>query len=383
MLVMKLLPVAVLSVIVSTGFSQSLALSLPPSQRIRRQVPVQTEVTQIKLSPYYKQRELQASPAVRSRLTELRATIKAKNLTFGVGYTTAADRKIEELTGTVAPANLEQEVSQVNRNAAIVLAEEDRVRTTALSRSSILLPELVAKKKCIAGRRKFDWRDSGKVTPVRDQGGCGSCWAFSTLGAWEGSNLIRNNTATDASEQYLVNAKTSGTCSGGWWAFDLMRKPTGTGTATEAGVPYMGSDGTNPAGVATPYKVTNWGYVSPGGGIPTPAEIKKAMCDHGPLTAAVRVTTAFQHYNGEGVFNEQDPGNINHGVAIVGWDDDKQAWLIKNSWGTGWGDKGYMWIAYNSNKIGYGAAWVNANTRFYTIRPEFYERVQPFRRVMP
>jgi cathepsin L len=382
-LVMKLLPVAVLSVIVSTGFAPPLALSVPPSQRIRRQIPIQTETTQIRLSPFYKQRELQASPAVRSRLTDLRATIKAQNLTFGVGYTTAADQKIEELAGTVAPANLEQEVSQVNSNATILLAEEDQARTTALSRSSILLPELAAKKKCIAGRRKFDWRDSGKVTPVRNQGGCGSCWAFSTLGAWEGSNLIRNNAADDASEQYLVNAKTAGTCSGGWWAFDLMRKPTGTGTATEAGVPYMGSDGTNPSSVATPYKVANWGYVSPGGGIPTPAEIKKAMCDHGPVTVAVRVTPAFQHYNGEGVFNEQDPGKINHGVTIVGWDDDKQAWLIKNSWGTGWGDKGYMWIAYNSNKIGLGAAWVDASTKFYRISPAVFDRIQPIQRIMP
>jgi C1A family cysteine protease len=380
MLVMKLFPVAVLSVVVSASFNQPLARSVPASERIRRQIPAQTDTTQIRLTPYYRQRELQASPAIRSRLTDLRANIKTQNLTFEVGYTTAADRNIEELANTVAPTNLEQEVSSTNSNATILMAEENQARSAALSRSAVL-PELVVKKKCIAGLRKFDWRDLGKVTPVRNQR-CGNCWAYSTLGAWEGSNLIRNNATADASEQYLVNAKTAGTCKGGWWAFDLMRKPTGTGTATEAAVPDQGIDGTNPSGVATPYRVANWGYVSANGGIPTPAEIKQAMCEHGPVTAAVRATSAFQHYTG-GIFNEQDPGKVNHGVTIVGWDDDKQAWLIKNSWSTNWGEKGYMWIAYNSNKIGLGAAWVDAATNFYTINPAAFERIRIIPRVMP
>jgi cathepsin L len=87
------------------------------------------------------------------------------------------------------------------------------------------------------------------------------------------------------------------------------------------------------------------------------------------LAVAVRVTSAFQHYTG-GVFNERDGGNVNHGVTLIGWDDNKQAWLIKNSWGTGWGEDGYMWINYNSNSIGYRAAWVQArNIRvFDTLR---------------
>ena len=72
------------------------------------------------------------------------------------------------------------------------------------------------------------------------------------------------------------------------------------------------------------------------------------------------VTNLFQAYT-TGVFNENASSNVNHMVTLVGWDDDLQAWLIKNSWGEYWGENGYMWINYFSNKIGYGAAWVQAN----------------------
>src|SRR5262249_6084435 len=107
-------------------------------------------------------------------------------------------------------------------------------------------------------------------------------------------------------------------------------------------------------------RAVNWGYVNASVDIPSVSEIKHAVVNHGPLSVAVNATGAFQAYNG-GVFNENDPGGINHCVLITGWDEDKKAWHVKNSWGTGWGEKGYIWIHYNSNKIGYRAAWVTAH----------------------
>jgi hypothetical protein len=98
--------------------------------------------------------------------------------------------------------------------------------------------------------------------------------------------------------------------------------------------------------------------------------LKDALCKFGPLAVTVLATDAFQAYTGGDIFNECASGDINHAVTLIGWDDDKQAWLIKNSWGTGWGDtcgygseRGYMWIAYGCNKIGAYAAWVYAQPK--------------------
>ncbi|MDY7008249.1 MAG: C1 family peptidase, partial [Cyanobacteriota bacterium] len=78
-----------------------------------------------------------------------------------------------------------------------------------------------------------------------------------------------------------------------------------------------------------------------------------------PVVSAVYMTDVFHAYKG-GVYNENAYGTPNHAVTIIGWDDRKRAWLVKNSWGTDWGEDGYIWIAYNTNRIGYGAAWVDA-----------------------
>ena len=89
--------------------------------------------------------------------------------------------------------------------------------------------------------------------------------------------------------------------------------------------------------------------------------MKDAICKYGPIAACVKVTEPFQAYVG-GIFDENartaGPKDINHAITIVGWDDSKKAYLIKNSWGTEWGEKGYMWIEYGCNNIGYGATWV-------------------------
>jgi cathepsin L len=100
--------------------------------------------------------------------------------------------------------------------------------------------------------------------------------------------------------------------------------------------------------------------------------MKQALCAYGPLSVCVRVTSAFQAYH-SGVFNQNDPGAINHCVTLVGWNDAKGAWLIKNSWGTGWGMNGYMWIKYGSNSIGKLALWVKSKSIFYVIPANFYK----------
>jgi cathepsin L len=344
----------------------------------------------VKQAQVYVQREQTASPQIKSTLSSLREQIASKKFTFIVGYTKALDEKLETLAGTRVPANLASLARKQNEEATKFLQADQEAKDAFLKVHPGVLPELNYWKlisPCTA-RAAFDWRKSGKVTGVRDQDGCGSCWAFGALGAYEGSYLIRNSAAIDASEQHVLNCSSSGTCGGGWYAgvFDYLIK---TGTATEADDPYTANDKPCKTGVATPYRAVAWAYVKPDASMPSVAELKAALCEHGPLAVAVYVSPLFQAYTG-GVFNEQNNSNgINHAVTLIGWDDAKGAWLIKNSWGPYWGEtggygteRGYIWIAYGSNNIGYGAAWVQAQNRFY-ILPRRYFELMPEIKPMP
>lgn len=286
----------------------------------------------------YRKRELGATAKIKAELAALRDEAKDKQWTFEVGYTTAMDFSIDKITGLKPPSDW------------LIQAKQQNLMAKALLESS-----QIALGQCVASASKFNWAENNGVTEVKDQGNCGSCWAFATHGAFEGSYAILNKAMINSSEQDTLDCSGAGSCSGGWWAYDYLIK---TGSAREADYPYLAVKGTCKA-VQRPYKAEVWGYVDANVDIPSVAALKKALCDYGPLAVAVAVTSAFQAYK-SGVFNENSNASVNHGVTLVGWDDSKQAWRIKNSWGPGWGESGYMWIAYNSNKIGYGASWVKA-----------------------
>jgi cathepsin L len=297
----------------------------------------------------YKARELKAPPHIVSKLTQLRNQIAAQKLSFKVGYTAAMDFDLAKIAVLKVPPNLAQLVSAQNKIA------EERLKE---------LPPVPPA--CSASLSSFDWRIKGVVTPVKDQGHCGSCWDFATIGAFEGSWAMLNKRTIDVSEQDVLDCSGRGDCwYGGWVAFQYL---VDKGVATEASYPYHQSYGTCRTTVARPYKADIWGYVW-GGSIPSVDELKWALCNFGPLYVTVRATPAFQAYV-SGVFDEHASGSPNHAVTLIGWDDSLKAWIIKNSWGTGWGDgcgfgleRGYMLISYTSNSIGYGAAWVRAHTK--------------------
>ena len=107
-------------------------------------------------------------------------------------------------------------------------------------------------------------------------------------------------------------------------------------------------------------KASAWGDVKyPPDKVPSVQELKTALLSYGPLAVLLVTDNCFSAYK-SGVFNEDNKGNVNHAVLLIGWDDDRQAWLIKNSWGEKWGENGFAWIKYGSNNIGVFAAWIDA-----------------------
>jgi C1A family cysteine protease len=212
----------------------------------------------------------------------------------------------------------------------------------------------------------FDWRELGGCTPVKDQDGCGSCWAFGTVGPLECNILIKDHKEVDLSEQWLVSCNRNGWgCNGGWWAHDYHQWKTdrfnGTGAVLEEEFPYEAQDLPCDGPYDHPYQIDSWHYIGVNQGVPSTNAIKQAIMTYGPVSAAVAVTEAFGAYTG-GVFNENDPhAPINHAPVLVGWDDNQGAngvWFLRNSWGPGWGENGYMRIEYGCCKVGYGACYV-------------------------
>ncbi len=211
----------------------------------------------------------------------------------------------------------------------------------------------------------FSWCDSGGCTPVKNQGSCGSCWAFGTVGALECNIKLKDGVTVDLSEQWLVSCNRDGWgCGGGWWAHDYHEWKTdpcgGTGAVLETYFPYVASDVPCNCPYPHDYLIDDWAFIGNDYSVPPVASIKQAILDYGPVSVAVYVNSAMQAYTG-GVFNGCGTGEVNHAVVLVGWDDTQGTegvWIMRNSWGSGWGEGGYMRIPYDCSSIGYSACHV-------------------------
>ena len=202
----------------------------------------------------------------------------------------------------------------------------------------------------------FDWREMGGVTPVKDQGQCGSCWDFAATGAFESAVLINTDIEMDLSEQQVLSCNTGGSsCNGGWMedAYDIFMN---NGAVYESCMPYEADDDVPCTQEECDPVAWMTGYVDVPNNINS---IKNALLV-GPVSTTFMVYNDF-YWN---CYWHEDTGDINHAVVIVGWDDNMcgglGAWIVKNSWGTNWGDEGYFYMPYGSCGIGR-----------YTQRPVF------------
>jgi len=273
-------------------------------------------------------------------------------------------------TGTelaASPAELSQIQSSISRSGARWTAVENPISRLAPEERRLYLGA-----RSMAGERtapeparyldaglppRVDWRNRDGVnwvTPVRDQGPCGSCWAFSALGAVESAILIRSGNfglapVLDLSEQTLLSC-TLGSCDG-FYVGPTLGYVKSTGVADEACLAYSADDS-----IPCSARCTDWparakkisGYTLVASNVDS---IRNALQVQ-PVTITFQVYTDFYYYGGgvyEHVWGDHEGG---HAVVAVGYDDVEHSWIVKNSWDADWGVDGYFRILWGDSGIG-------------------------------
>jgi len=209
----------------------------------------------------------------------------------------------------------------------------------------------------LSNPKSVDWRQKGAVTPVKDQGQCGSCWAFSATGSIEGAWVIAGKPQVSISEQQLVDcsgAQGNQGCNGGLMDYAFEYVIANKGLTTEALYPYKAVDGRCKSPLPkSAVTISSYTDVK----VNDDTSLENAVAK-GPVSVAIEADQpAFQFYT-SGVFDAACGDELDHGVLAVGYDtlNNKKYWIVKNSWGGDWGAEGYIWMV---RKSGEGECGIN------------------------
>ncbi|XVE88209.1 hypothetical protein DITRI_Ditri19aG0050500 [Diplodiscus trichospermus] len=230
-----------------------------------------------------------------------------------------------------------------------------------INKGSTLTMNIRRKMKSCDAPSSLDWRNDGIVTGVKDQGSCGSCWAFSTTGAIEGINALVTGDLISLSEQELVDCDgTNYGCDGGYMDYAFEWVINNGGINTETDYPYTGVDGTCNITKEETKVVSIDGYQD----VEESDSALLCAVAQQPVSVGIDASSIdFQLYTG-GIFDgscSDNPYDIDHAVLIVGYgsEDGEDYWIVKNSWGTSWGMDGYFYLKRNTD-LPYGVCAVNA-----------------------
>merc|ERR1712080_60148 len=225
---------------------------------------------------------------------------------------------------------------------------------------TLRVPDMASAKKPYQMQSKVmatsvDWRDEGYVTAVKDQGQCGSCWAFGAVASMEAAHFEKYGSTVQMSEQQIVDCdnRNSG-CNGGWYDTAWQYVQEEGGIETTADYPYHARESSCKAGqndfvsgVSGCVGGPNY-YCDNSGKVGDETELQKMLNDR-PIAVAVDATP-FQLYH-SGIMDCRNYHSLNHAVFAIGYEDGSH-YIVKNSWGTSWGESGYVRVGMGSNPCG-------------------------------